>query len=196
MSPRALWQRLLRWFHDEKVCYLYTCSTEMMRAAAPPPHPDLSVIVCDDLSLAAVKVIIPNFPALIESRVRRGDLALLAATPQEWVFRSTAVLGPRTYAISGYPLTLSEQDAYLEYAETIPSWRGKGVAPGMLGPTATELMQRGVTRVFMKIDTTNTASCRAAEKGGAIRLGILRARRFCGHWRAVLESLTPKVGVS
>jgi hypothetical protein len=185
----TLAHRVKRWYWHDETSYLYLLSPAVMLAAAPPPVSGLRVHVCDRERLARVKAAIPDFPTIIEPHIRRGDLGIFAATDAGWVFRSTAVLGPKTYPIAGYPLVLSASDAYLECAETIPTWRGRGVAPGMLGPTARELVSRGVIRIYMTINVTNTASCRAAEKGGAERIGIITSRRRIGRWHVIFTQL-------
>ena len=141
-------------------------------------------------NLAQVKTVIVPFPPVIETRVRRGDLALLAAQGSQWVFRSSVVLGETIHPVTGHPLHLEPHDAYLECAETMPEWRGRGVAPGMLGPTMRELLDRGYTRALMTINIANHSSCRAAEKGGARRIGMIIAYRSFGRWHATYMPLT------
>jgi hypothetical protein len=62
----------------------------------------------------------------------------------------------------------------------------------MLRVTAEELLARGYTTGLMTIATDNHASCRAAEKGGAQRRGMLSARRRLGRWVTHFEPFAPR----
>lgn len=191
MSIGQLRQRAQEWVSNTDISYLYSVSLFETLRSAPHPHPELRVIICEAANLDIVEDTLPGLPSVISSYVRRGNLAFLAATEREWVFRSLAILGPRIYPIHGYPLALTVRDVYLEAAETHPVWRGKGVAPGMLRVTAYELLERGYANAYLTISTYNTASCRAAEKGGAKRQGIITARRRLGHWDARFNRFAP-----
>lgn len=189
MEGKSFWQRLRTWVRQDIASYLYQCPTATLLTTAPPPFPGLDITFCDHSTLATAKADVRNLPAMIEERVQLGDMAILATRDDEWIFRSTAVLGPKVYPVTGYPLELQAHEAYLECAETLPAWRGKGVAPGMLGPTAQALLARDVTTVYLLIDVTNASSYRAAEKGGAQRIGIITSRRRYGQWVATFAAI-------
>ncbi|OPZ86841.1 MAG: hypothetical protein BWY76_00758 [bacterium ADurb.Bin429] len=187
MAKIHLHQRVAEWFQYKDISYVYRVTLSEVTRTAPAPHPDLCMIVCDASNLFAVEQMLPRLPPIIGKYVRDGNLAFLAAIGDEWIFRSVAILGPRIYSVHGYPLALTAHDVFLEAAETHPAWRGKGVAPGMLRVTAEALIARGYTTGIMTISTDNTASCRAAEKGGAQRIGKLTAQRRFGRWHTMLE---------
>ena len=187
MGVKSFWRRLKSWCRQDVASYLYQCSTISLCSTAPPLLPGLQPCCYDRANLAREQRLLHNLPPVIEQRVAQGNLAILAVKGQEWIFRSAAVLGPRTYSVTGYPLALQADEAYLECAETVPAWRGKGIAPGMLRPTAETLLARGVTRVYLLIGVQNTASCRAAEKGGASRLGLITSRRRFGQWTSSFQ---------
>jgi hypothetical protein len=60
----------------------------------------------------------------------------------------------------------------------------------MLHVTMETLLARGYNHSFLTIAITNTSSCRAAEKGGAQRIGIISAYRLFGRWQAMYIPLT------
>ncbi len=184
MSMAELRQRAVEWIRNTDISYLYRVSLHESLREAPPSHPDLRVVICEPANLDAVEAMLPGLPRIISTLVRQGNLAFLAATQREWVFRSIAILGPRLYHVHGYPLALTVRDVFLEAAETHPDWRGKGVAPGMMQITARELLERQHQNAYLTISTWNTASCRAAEKTGAHRQGLISAKRYFGRWTA------------
>lgn len=190
MSLTDLRQRAVAWIRNTDVSYLYSVSLFETLRTAPPPHPDIRVIICEPANLEAVEEMLSGLPPIISTLVRDGNLAFLAASGREWIFRSIAILGPRIYHIHGYPLALTVRDVFLEAAETHPAWRGKGVAPGMLRVTARELLEREFVKAYLTISTDNTSSCRAAEKGGAHRQGTLSAHRVLGRWSAQFNPLS------
>jgi ribosomal protein S18 acetylase RimI-like enzyme len=187
MGMMALWQRARKWLRDDDLCYLYACPLDLVLRTAPPPRPELRIVVADADTLPAEMAALPGLSPVIANYVRDGHLAILAATDSTWVFRSVAILGPRTYPMHGFPLALTHEDAYLEGAETHPEWRGRGVAPSMLSPTARELLRRGYRYMYVTVAVTNLASCKALEKGGATHQGIITAHRRLGYWRAQFE---------
>ncbi len=189
-------QRLQHWYRHDVESLLYQSTTDLLLSSAPPTSPDLQVYCCDQTNLQLAKQVIVDFPKTIERRVLAGDLAILAVQDAHWVFRSTAVLGPKTYPVTGFPLTLSPREAYLEYAETVPAWRGKGVAPSMLGPTAMALLKREIEIVYLIIDITNTASCHAAVKGGAISIGRITGHRRLGRWHTDFQQIGGTIPVT
>ena len=190
MRVRELWRRLLSFCYKHEVHYLYCCDVEQTLQTAPPSVEGLVEYVVDSTNLEEMKAVISPFPTITETYVKRGDIALMAADGSQWVFRSTMILGPRDHTVTGFPLHLSADDAYMECAETIPSWRGKGVAPGMLNITMRTLLERGYRRSFLTITTNNTASCRAVEKGGGKQIGTISSLRLLGRWKATYTPLT------
>jgi hypothetical protein len=184
------WGRFCHWWQQDEVSYLYLCNVAAMREAAPAPYPGLHSYVCDAENLPLVQAVVAGLPLAFLARVAQGDLAIIAAAEGRWIFRSTAILGPQLFQMLGFPLVLTHEDAYLERAETLADWRGRGVAPGMLRITADALWARGIRNVYLTIATSNTASCKAIEKGGALRLGLIHSRRRCGRWSALLQRYT------
>ena len=190
MSWRALWKRLVAFCYQREAQYIYYMDVERTFQLAPPLVEGLTEVVCDAGNLKQVKEVIKPFPDVTERYIKKGDIAFLAAQGSEWVFRSNAVMGPSIYKLIGFPLKLCQQDAFLECAETTACWRGKGVAPGMLRITMRTLLDRGIKRAFLGIATTNTFSCRAVEKGGAQRIGIISSCRVLGRRKSALTLLT------
>lgn len=179
---RDYWRQARRWMRHHEANYLYASSVEaLLRHSAHLPDP-LQVLIVDAGNLSYALPRRPVFPPLFRTRVHRGDVAIMAIYEEEWIFRSLAVIGPNSCPVTGHSLELGVHDAFLECAETHPDWRGRGVAPSMLYPTALELLSRGITRAFFTVDPDNTASIRAMEKGGARRQGLITADRLLGHW--------------
>jgi|GEM_PF-2102455 len=176
-------KRCAAYCYKRDILFVYYCDNEKVLKTVPPMPDGLTPHVCDRDNLEQVKALVRPLPRLTEISAKRDDLAFLATRDRRWIFRSSVVLGPKEYYIAGYPLQLAATDAYLECAETIPSWRGKGIAPGMLRVTMETLLARGYTRSFLTIAITNTSSCRAIEKGGAERLGIISGHRLFGRWK-------------
>ena len=187
---RSFWQRALRFCYKRETHYLYCCDVARTLQLAPPLVNALTEYVVDAANLAEIKNVITPFPALTETYIQRGNIAFMAAQGSAWVFRSTVILGPDDHQVTGFRLHLGAHDAYLECAETIPAWRGKGVAPGMLHITMRTLLAQGYTRSFLTIASHNTASCRAVEKGGGTRIGVIASCRLFKHWRAAYTPLT------
>jgi len=177
-------KRCASYCYKQDILFVYCCDNAQVLKTVPPMPAGLTTHVCDRDNIEQVKALVKPLPRLTETSVKRNDLALLAALGRKWIFRSSVVLGPKEYHVAGFPLRLTETDAYLEGAETIPTWRGKGVAPGMLRVTMEALLARGYTRSFLTIAITNTSSCRAIEKGGAERIGIISGHRLFGRWQA------------
>jgi L-amino acid N-acyltransferase YncA len=192
MVRKNYWQLCKDWLRQEKSLYLYTCTPEHLLSHAPPLPDDLQIATCDQDMLPQFRAQYADLPKWLDKRVQRGELALFALHERAWVFCEAVVLGPQVYTFHGYPLALNATDALLEAAETRMDWRGRGIAPGTLGPTARELAALGIERIYMAIDVTNTASNRAAEKGGIQRIGTIHARLRFGRWRlARYEPLLP-----
>lgn len=183
-------KRLASFCYKRDVLFLYYCDVAQTLQQAPPMLTDLTAYACDRENYAQVKAALKPFPPVLGPRIERGELAFIAAQGSRWIFRSIVIPGPAEYKVAGYPLRLQAHDAYMECAETIPAWRGKGVAPGMLRLTMQTLLDRGCTRSFLTIAITNTSSCRAIEKGGGKRIGIITGRRLFGRWRSMYIPLT------
>lgn len=186
MRIRELPRVVARWCRQHESRFIYYCSPAEMRRTAPPMHPDVRPVVCDSGNLARVLSEVDDLPAWLPHRVRRGEIAILGVHERQWVFLSMAIIGPRIFTFLGYPFPLGYQDAMLEAAETHPVWRGQGVAPGMLHPTADILTTLGVAHVYLSIEVHNSASCRAAEKGGIRCIGQLEAHLRWGRWRRAI----------
>ncbi len=188
---RSLLRQARRWMRHHEENYLYASSVEALLRHTTHLGDPLQVLVVDAHNIGFVLPRRPAFPPLFRTRVLRGDVAIMALLEEEWIFRSLAVLGPNSCPVTGYPLQLSATDAFLECAETHPAWRGKGVAPSMLFPTALELLAHGITRVFFTVDPTNAPSIRAMEKGGAERQGLIVADRWLGRWHTKYTVVAP-----
>jgi len=182
--------RCASYCYKRDTLFVYFFDNAKTLRGAPPLPAGLAPYACDRDNLELVKTLIKPFPRMIESRIKHDNLAFFAISKSRWIFRACVVLGPKEYPIAGFPLRFTATDAYLECAETIPAWRGKGVAPGMVNITMQTLLARGYSRSFLTIAITNTSSCRAAEKGGAQRIGIISGTRLFGHWQSRYISLT------
>ena len=183
-------RRLLSYCYKRDLLFVYCCDVAETLKKAPPMLSELVPHVCDRENLERMKTIITPFPKLIGERVQRGDLAFMAVQDSRWIFRSSVILGPNEHIVTGHAIHLGETDAYLECAETIPTWRGKGIAPGMLQITMRTLLERGYSRAFLTIAITNTSSSRAIEKGGVQRIGLISACRVLGRWWSSYIPLT------
>jgi len=183
-------KRLASYCYKHDVLFVYYCDIEQTLRHAPPMLTELTPYACDQHNYEQLKAVLKPFPPVIGSRITRGDLAFIAAQGSRWIFRASVILGPKDYVVIGYPLHLQQGDVYMECAETIPGWRGKGIAPGMLRITMQTLLNRGYTRSFLTIAITNTSSCRAIEKGGGQRIGIITSRRLFGRWQSMYIPLT------
>ncbi|MHB0935745.1 MAG: GNAT family N-acetyltransferase [Armatimonadota bacterium] len=183
-------KRLADYCYKRDVLFVYYCDIAQTLQQAPPMLTELTAYACDQHNYEQLRTVLKPFPPVIGGRIKRGDIAFIAAQGSKWIFRASVILGPKDYPVIGYSLHLQEQDVYMECAETIPGWRGKGIAPGMLRTTMQTLLDRGYTRSFLTIAITNTSSCRAIEKGGGQRIGLITARRLFGRWQSMYISLT------
>lgn len=190
MGITSCWQRCVAFGFKQENHFLYYCDIGALAQASRPLPDGLTVHICDRHNVDELLAIASPLPPIIANRIEKGDIAFIAMHGAKWVFRSSVVIGPQCHQVTGYPLHLGEHDAYLECAETAPELRGKGIAPAMMGVTMQALLARGYRRAFLTIALSNTASCRAAEKGGAQRIGLLFARRLIGHWHASYIPLT------
>lgn len=185
----GIWKKICHWLRYDEELYLYRCALATMIDTAPPMHHKITPYFGTRDNIAELQALLPALPTWIIDRVQRGDVAVLGAAGGELIFYSTAVVGPQTHETSGYPLALTAQEVLLEDAATAPGWRGQGVAPGMLRPTAEALATLGITHAYFNINIHNTASCKAAEKGGAQRTGTITVRRRFGRGASTFTPL-------
>ena len=74
-------------------------------------------------------------------------------------------------------MDVESAEAELGYIVT-PGSRGRGYAPAMIAAATRILLDRGMQRIELLIDVTNTASERAAARAGYVREGVLRNHHF------------------
>jgi len=103
-------------------------------------------------------------------KIREGKHAVFSC----WIFRHrTPVL-----AAPGGWLDLPEGTVSLEDSVTIPSHRGRGIAPGAYSGIADVLAREGVTTIITKVEEKNVPSRRAVEKFGFRTVADMRLVRI------------------
>lgn len=100
-----------------------------------------------------------------------------------WTFAGRApVLGVR-----GGRVELPGHSVLLEDSQTVPDFRGRGVAPATWSEIADRLADRGVRGMYTKVDVENIPSTKAVLKAGFREVGRMRLVRTRGRFTVTVN---------
>jgi hypothetical protein len=117
-------------------------------------------------------------PQQARARLDAGNDIWLVLDGEEPVFVSfTFRQSTPVIAASNGTLTLPPGAACLEEAYTTPAARGRGIAPAAWTLIGAELAEAGFRALVTKIETSNAASRRAAEKAGFRPVAVMQHQR-------------------
>jgi GNAT superfamily N-acetyltransferase len=117
--------------------------------------------------------------ARFRARFRNGHRVWILMDKEEAVAQD--VLGGSSRRVAKWLIIEGEDgDIWSEFIDVVPSYRGRGLGPGLRRHVARECARAGVKRMLGLIDATNRNSYRALGKLGYVPIGRLRYLRILG----------------
>lgn len=154
----------------------------------------LRLVRADESGLDAVAQLGQN-PQQARARLEAGNDIWLVLDGDEPVFVSfTFRQSTPVIAASNGTLTLPPGAACLEEAYTAPAARGRGIAPAAWTLIGAELAEAGFGTLVTKIETSNAASRRAAEKTGFRPVAVMQHQRTGARRRTDVLALGGGLG--
>jgi hypothetical protein len=138
--------------------------------------------------------------ALVEQRIRRGDVAILAMAGDELVGYSWATFKEQWISEIRGTIVAREGETLMYDKRIMPGWRGQGLQYGLSVAMLLYLSQLGCTRALVWVDALNTRSLKNQRRLGRRKvadiislpaLGILRVRNCSAAAGITIEKRVP-----
>jgi GNAT superfamily N-acetyltransferase len=130
----------------------------------------------------------------IEERIARGDECFVARHDGRIVCVSWAARGEHFMRPLHYRYAIGSSEVYLYDGFTVPTFRGRAIAPALGVHVLERLAGAGVTRVTIAVEPGNVANLRARAKTGfrvCGRIDFLRLGRHVWHRRRERRARMP-----
>ena len=115
-------------------------------------------------------------------RITRGDYCFFVQTQDALAFFVWCTESFMHLPEIGWRSRLDEKTAYLYHADTLDTFRGRGVLSAMDAIICRYLAERGISRALAVIDKENVAVLVAHAKAGFVPVTDMRAYSMFGIW--------------